>query len=383
MKKFACFVLTLTLVAGSAMPAFAQETVLISAPASVPTIESVRFTGPAITVDLETVIEHRLATGAAIELALINQRSDEAVARGYKEAMSNLSLLAPASLTAKLTELTRDFARDNLTTNHEAELNSIRKDAVELFYNAFSAQEYYKVAKEDLAVSELTLKNVQRRFDLGAASKLDLLTAQNALTGTKKALAEAHMGYNVTLMNFNLEMGYPLMQEVILKGDLTIPALPSVDLDVAIASALTLRNEIKGALFAYEIQDITFANAKLTMNRLASSYKKQEVAYLTAKHTADTIHDQIRVDVMLKYMSLAQKHLAALAAQSTADLAKEGYRIAQISYNAGMKTLAELQDAEVAANQAKILAIGAVTDMTLALYDFEYATGIGTYRISL
>ncbi|MDD4445867.1 MAG: TolC family protein [Eubacteriales bacterium] len=383
MKKFASFILSLVLVVGAAMPAFAQEAVLISAPIPVPAIDAIQFTGPAITVDLETVIEHRLATGAAIEVALINQRSDEAIARGYKEALSNLQLAAPASLTAKITELTRNFARDNLATNHEAELNAIRKEAVDLFYGAFSAQEYYKVAKEDLAVNELMLKNVQRRFDLGAASKLDLMTAQNALTGAKNALAEAHMGYNATIMNFNLEMGYPLMQEVVLKGDLTIPSLSPVDLDAAIASALEQRNEIKGALFAYEIQDVTFANAKLTMNRLSSGYKKQEVVYLTAKRAADTIHDQIRVDVMLKYMGLAQKHLAALSAQSTAALAAEGYRIAQISYNAGMKTLAELQDAEVAANQAKILAIGAVTDMTLALYDFEYATGVGTYRISL
>lgn len=359
------------------------EPVFIPGPATLPSISAVQFKGPAITVDLETVIEQLLSTGPAIELALINQRSDEAIARGYKEAFSNLQLYASATLNAKLMELTRNFARENLVTNHEAELNNIRKDAVDLFYGTFSAQEYYRVAKEDLSVNELLLKNVQRRFDLGAASKLDLLTAQNALTGAKKALAEAQMGYAGALMNFNLEMGYPLLQDVILKGDLAIPLLPSVSLDASIASALEQRNEIKGALFAYEIQDVTFANAALTMNRLASSYKKQEVAYLTAKQTAETIHDQIRADVLLKYMALAQKHMAALAAQSTVNLAAEGYRIAQISYNAGMKTLAQLQEAEVAANQAKVLAIGAVTDLTLALYDFEFATGLGTYRVSL
>ena len=352
-------------------------------PATLPSMDAVRFAGPAVTVDLETVIEHRLSTGPAIELALINQRSDEAISRGYKEAFTNLQLYAPASLNAKLMELTRNFARENLVTNHEAELNSIRKDAADLFYGAFSAQEYYRVARENLSVNELLLKNVQRRLDLGAASKLDLLTAQNALTEAKKALAEAQLGYAGAIMNFNMEMGYPLLQEVILKGDLTIPALPKVSLDAAVASALEQRNEIRGALFAYEIQDVTFANAALTMNRLASSYKKQEVAYLTAKRTAETIHDQIRADVLLKYMGLAQKHMAALAAQSTVNLAAEGYRIAQISYNAGMKTLAQLQEAEVAANQARILAIGAVTDLTLALYDFDFATGVGTYRISL
>lgn len=388
MKKFASFLLSLALAAGSTIPVFGLEAVMpIAAPPAAtlpaPSLDQVVFTGAAVTMDLETVIAHKLATGTAIELALINKRSDEAMARGYKEAFTNLQLAAPASLTAKLTELTKNFARDNLETNHQAELNSIRKGAVDLFYNTFSAQEYYRVAKEDLAVKQLSLGNVQKRFNLGAASKLDLLTAQNALTGAKKALGEAQTGYSGALMNFNMEMGLPLLQAVTLKGDLAIPALPGVDLSASVTSALSMRNEIRGALFALQIQEVTFTNAKLTMNRLSSSFKKQEVAYLTAKQTADTIHDRIRADVLLKYMALAQKHMAALAATSTSDLAKEGLRIAQISYNAGMKTLAQLQESEVAYNQSKILVIGAMTDLALALEDFQYATGVGTYRISL
>ncbi len=388
MKKFASFLLSLALAAGSTIPVFGLEAVMpIAAPPAAtlpaPSLDQVVFTGAAVTMDLETVIAHKLATGTAIELALINKRSDEAMARGYKEAFTNLQLAAPASLTAKLTELTKNFARDNLETNHQAELNSIRKGAVDLFYSTFSAQEYYRVAKEDLAVKQLSLGNVQKRFNLGAASKLDLLTAQNALTGAKKALGEAQTGYSGALMNFNMEMGLPLLQAVTLKGDLAIPALPGVDLSASVTSALSMRNEIRGALFALQIQEVTFTNAKLTMNRLSSSFKKQEVAYLTAKQTADTIHDRIRADVLLKYMALAQKHMAALAATSTSDLAKEGLRIAQISYNAGMKTLAQLQESEVAYNQSKILVIGAMTDLALALEDFQYATGVGTYRISL
>jgi hypothetical protein len=404
MKRITCMILALVLAFGATGAVFAAEPasaaqpamilaaepsaggtpVLISAPvATIPSLDAIAFEGPAIEVDMETVIEHRLTEGPAIELALINKRSDEAVARGYREALDLLSFVAPGSLNTKLTEMTRDFARANLDTNHEAALNKIRKDGAELFLNTFRAQEYRRVAEEDLAATALTLKNVQRKFELGAASRLDVMTATNAKLAAEKALAEAKVGHAGALMNFNMEMGYPLLQDAVLRADLAVPALPAVDLDASIASALAKRNEVGGVKFAFDIQDASFRNAKLTKHPLSSDYKKQEVAWLKAKQAADTIENQIRADVMLKYMGLAQKHLAALAAESTANLAKEAYRIAQLSYGAGLNTLADLQAAEVAAGQAGIMAIGAVTDLTLALLEFDFAAGVGTFRISL
>ena len=389
MKRMMCAWLAACVVFGSAGATFAGDALVATADsvsaavAAVPSLDAVVFEGPAVEIGMDAVIEHHLTSGPAIELALINKRSDDAIARGYKDALDLLELAAPASLNAKLADMTRNFARANLETNHAAELNSIRRSAAELFLNTFRAQEYRRVAWDDLTAASLTLQNVQRKFQLGAASKLDVLTATNARLAAEKAHADARVGHAAALMHFNMEMGYPLLQDVKLIADLSVPDLPVVDLDAAIASALEKRNEVGGVKFAYEIQDVSFRNAKLTKHPQSTDYRKQEVAWLEAKYAADRIEDQMRADVLLKYMGLAQKHLAAIAAQNTVELSQEAYRISKISYGVGMNTLAELQKAEVAAGQARILAIGAITDLSLALLDFEFATDVGTYRVRL
>ena len=405
MKKFTSFLVCLVLIMGSVIPAFGAETatpasgiiatttatpvttiaapVSAATPVGVPSMDQIVFTGEAIALNLEGVIEHLMTTGTAIELVNINKRSDDAMARGYAESYSNLQTLGSATITTKVTKLTRDFARENLAGNYQADLNSIEKSAVELYYNTLQAQEYYKVQKESLTASQTTLTNVQKKFNLGVASKLDFLTAQNAVTTAKSDVAAALATYNSAKMNFNIKMGYPLMQEVVLSEVLKAPAMPSVSLDAVISSALKTRNEVAGANFAFLLQNTIFTNTKLIATSTSSTYKKQEVQYLLAKQNAEQINAVIEMDVRAKYMDLAQKQLAVAAAESAANLAKEAYRVSQLTYNAGMSTLADLQAAEVTYNKAKIARVSAITDMSVAVYDFEYATSEGTYRIDL
>lgn len=413
MRKFTSFALCLCLIFSSIATVIGanalaaddpdNEQVLISTDLPVtPSMDYIVFTGEAISLDLEAVIEHVFTTGSAIELAEINKKSDYAISRGYAETyttvqdtldfLSSIGLAAASAaglsgsvsgIDAKIAQLTRDFARDNLESNYQAELNAIEKAAVELYYNTLSAQEYYQVAKEDLAAKKLTLSNVRKKYNLGAAARIDLMSAENSVTEANSALASAYAGYNSAKMNFNMQMGYPLMQEIILSEELKASDLPVVNLDKAVASALEKRNEVGSAEFAFNLQKTIFENSKLTKGYASSEYKKGEVAYLNAKRQVDQIRPLMQMDVLVKYMGLIQKKMAATAAESTVALAKEAYRIAQLTYNAGMSTFADLEDAEVTYNKSKISRISAVTDLALALYDFEYATSEGTTRVPL
>lgn len=406
MKKIISFVVCLSLLLGSSATVFAageglDDAVLISEHLPVqPTMGQVVFTGTPASLTLDAVITYVFTTGTAIEIAEINKKSDYAIAMGHSDTYTTvqnaLDLLSSISLSsasalgidvsgidAKVARLTRDFARDNLESNYQAELNSIEKDAVELYYNTLSAQEYYEVAKEDLAAKKLTASNVQKKYNLGAAARIDLQTAQNAVTEANSALAGASASYNSAKMNFNMQMGYPLMQEIILSEELKACTLPAVNLDKAVESALEARNEIKGTEFAFELQKLIYENSKLTKSQASSAFKKGEVSYLNAKRQADQIRPLMQMDVLVKYMALIQKQMAATAAESTVALSKEAYRIAQLTYNAGMSTFADLQDSEVRYNQAKLGRISAVTDLALAVYDFEYATAEGTFRVAL
>lgn len=416
MRKFTSFIVCLSLIMGSGAYVFATgdgilDAVLIPDESigqplrpfelSAPSMGQVVFNGEPISLDLQAVVTHMLTTGTAIELAEINKKSDYAISRGYSESYTTvqdtldfLSRIGLASASAlgmsgsvsgidgKVAKLTRDFARDNLESNYQAELNTIEKSAVELYYNTLSAQEYYEVEKESLAAKKMTLSNVQKKYNLGAAARIDLMTAQNAVTEAESALLKAQTNYNAAKMNFNIKMGYPIMQEILLTEKLQASTIPAVNLNMAVASAFEKRNEVHSADFAFNLQKTIFENSKLTMGSSSSAYKKGEVAYLNAKRQADQIRPLMQMDVLVKYMGLIQKKMAATAADSTVALAKEAYRIAQLTYNAGMSTLADLEDSEVRYSQSKLGRISATTDLALAVYDFEYATGEGTFRVA-
>ncbi len=392
MKKGISFIVCLVLCFGFTVNSFAAE----------PTMEEIVFTGDTISMTLDNVVNLMMITGTAIETAKINKKSDEAIANGYSESydtvqstlnyLNSISLASASalgisdsasSLDAKVAKLTRDFTKANLETNYQTELNSIEKNAIQLYYTTLQAQERYNIAADDLLAKQTTLNSVQKRYNLGTASRIDLMTAQNILISAKNGLMESLTTYNSAKMNFNLQMGYPLMQEIVFTRESIVTTEPSIILSQAIASAQQNRNEVKVTDFAFELQKMLFNNAKVTTSKLSSAYKKQEVTFLKAKQQMLQIEDQIAMDIRVKYMGLIQKRQAVVSSESTLALTSEGYRIAQLTYNAGMSTLAKLQESQVQFSQAKLANVSALADYALAVHDFEYAQGVGTTRLAL
>jgi hypothetical protein len=92
MKKFISFAVCLCLLFSSSAYVFAQDeenaepVLILEELLTQPSMDQIVFTGEAISLDLETVIEQMLTTGTAIELAEINKKSDYAISKGYGES---------------------------------------------------------------------------------------------------------------------------------------------------------------------------------------------------------------------------------------------------------------------------------------------------------
>lgn len=353
-----------------------------------------------IKLSLEEAIKQMQTTGLRAETANINLQSDQAIASGYSETATDIrdmlenlptdiasSAMAEASgattLNQKLIKMRRDFAKENVSKNHQAELNAIEKDTVQIYYGVLQAQDNLKAAQDNVSVQTAVLNNVQKKFSSGVAARKDVLSAQTAVTSAKSSLKEAEVTLSSAEMSLNMLLGYPLTQEVVLTDTLKMLDAPTVTLDQAIKSAVENRLDIKLAALGMDIQKIMLDNMKYTISESSSTYKKQEVAYLQTKQGYETAPVQIEMDIRNQYASLEQKKLAVESAQATADFAKEGYRLAQISYDAGMSTLAEVQEAQLQAFRANQAVSAAITDYDLAVYEFKYAQGVGTTRISL
>lgn len=70
-------------------------------------------------------------------------------------------------------------------------------------------KEGVSVAEETVAAAEEDMKIVQERYNLGAATILDLLKAQESLTRAQVSLINTRFSLNLSIANLENSMGKP------------------------------------------------------------------------------------------------------------------------------------------------------------------------------
>lgn len=391
MKKAISMLLALALVLGSSAAAFAD-----------PATTDIKFEGEEIRLSVADVVAKMTTEGTAAETVRLNRLSDEAIANGYKENYDTLKSMRDyvnslpfnmviaagmqnvgTGVDQRVIGMTRDFAKANLEKNSEADLNKLEMSIYQLYYQTLLAQESLKVTWDNYVNKKNTLELVRKKYSLGAASRLEVTTAENMLVSADKDLHDARGTWYTARMNFNMQAGYPLMANTVLTQEIEPAAMPAVTLEEAIASALANRNEIGSVKFGMEVQDVLWAHAQLTASPVSSEYQKQKVSYLQMQQAADNIENQIELGVRADYLTLAKKKQAIDAADSTIALAAEAYRIQKVSYELGASTLQDLNDTLANLNAAKLGKVSAVCDYNLAVQQYIFDMGVGTNRVDL
>lgn len=356
-------------------------------------VPDMNFVGDPIDLSLVKAVEIMQTTGSRAEAAELNKAADEAVARGYKESAKSISDFLSVSSAAeesgmtetneKIMRMRRDFAKEQVASNYQAELNEIEAMTVQVYYGVLQAQENLKISKDNLQNQKAIYDNTMKKYKLGMVARIDTLTAETQVLSAEDQAAAAETALKNARMNFNLLLGYDLMQNVVLTDGLKMAEEPKGSLTGFIESAVKNRNEIKGAAFGAEIQEILLTSLKYRYPSSSSTYLNQETATLLARKAAQDAPVQIEMDIRARYMDMADKKRAVKVAEASLANAKEGYRLATISYNAGMNTLTDVQKAQIASYQAALGVAAAITDYDLAVYGFIHATGAGTVRLPL
>ena len=140
MKRGISILLALGLILGSFATAFAD-----------PATTDIKFEGEEIRLSVEDVVQKMTTEGTAAETVRLNKLSDEAIANGYKENYDTLKAMQDyinslpynmviaagmvgqgTGVEATIVKMTRDFAKANLETNHEADLNKLEMSIYQL-----------------------------------------------------------------------------------------------------------------------------------------------------------------------------------------------------------------------------------------------------------
>lgn len=404
-KRIFTITVGLIIVLGIWMNAFSGERAIV---------KDMSFVGDPVKLSLSQAVEIMQTTGSRAETAKLNMAADEAVAKGYNESVQSMadffkglkdlklaeqSGMAPAGssfilssesesmgmteINEKIMKKRRDFAKGQIEANHEAELNEIETMTVSVYYGILLAEENLKVTKENLENQKAIYENTLKKFKQGTVAKIDTLIAETQVALADDQVRQAESSLNNAKMSFNMLLGHDLMQQVYLTDELLMLEEPKGSLTEFIESALDKRNEIKGAALAYEIQEILLKNLEFRYPKNSSTYLKQEAAALQAKKAYEDVPIQVEYDIRSRYMDVLDKKRGIDVALANMNNAKEGARLSLISYDAGINTLTDVEEAQIASFQAHLGVAAATTDYNLAVHDFYHAIGVGTMRLPL
>jgi len=342
------------------------------------TVYDMNFVGPKISLSLEDAIERMKTTGPGLEAAVLARDLMAAAAKSSSEGYLNLRELSmEKGPDGKVLQLSRSYYTGQADIRFEIAKNNLETSAVESYFQLLQAEENHRIAQENLGIKEKLLNNVKRKYTLGVAARVDVTTATSSLLSAQVSANEAQTALAKAKMAFNIQMNYPLMQDVVLTDKLIQKPLPDISLEKAIQAALTNRNEIATAEFERQVAqlelDSVFAYPRTSatyLNALATVRGKE----MAEENTLLTIEMEIRG----KYMDLLNQASAVSSAKSTVDNAREALRISNLSYNAGLNTLTDVMSAETGYYQAQLALSAAITELDLAIYDFEFSMGKGT-----
>ena len=249
-----------------------------------------------------------------------------------------------------------------------------------LYYGVLQAQENLRVAEDNLAVQEEMLKNVQAKNKVGMAPNIEVTSQQNQVTSARQAVKDAKSAAENAKMNFNLLLGYSVTDNVALKDGLTPLPFPEMTLEEAISSAVANRLDNAQIEYAYELASV--AMKYLRAGKKSTAYLTQENQLKQMELQLNNMPKTLEIEIRNDYIDLTAKYQAIQDAQEKLTLVKESFRAAKVMYDVGMNTLADVQSAQLTLYQTNQLLMKSIADYDIAVYEYEYATGLGKKRIS-
>jgi outer membrane protein len=285
------------------------------------------------------------------------------------------------------------------------------------FYGHLLAKEFVSVAEEAVRVAEENLENVRTMYEVGMASKMDLLRSEVRLTNMQPEVIAAKNNLRISELNLKTILGMDLSQPVQIEGNLSYePFAP--DLEECIATALANRPEIRQFDFQRKMagENLKLSRAgyfpslavsgsysfwadkfdfrkdtwssfyaiNLVLNipifngfkesaQIAQSKAMVREIELNQKALQDAVELEVRQAVLM----LKEAKETLLSQEKNTEQARESLRITQLNFSEGMATTLDVISAEAAYNQARVNYSQALYNYVVAVADLDRAMGIG------
>jgi hydrophobe/amphiphile efflux-1 (HAE1) family protein len=285
----------------------------------------------------------------------------------------------------------------------------------ETFYAALTSDQGIRVTAEGVRISERHLELAQARFEAGSAARLDVLRAEVELANARAKLIRARSAADVSYQALRTVLSMPQGDRLQLVGSLDeVPTLPEAN---ALQAAIERRADVRALNQQGEAARrlVSLANADMKPTVAFSGnvqYQEQGVSKLLrndngsyqfglavsvplfaapsvaakrgaasarvrqAEHGANAALDGARLELATASTELDAARQIVSTQEKTLELAREGLAIAEVSYENGIITTAELNDARQSLLETEWELVQAKYARIAAAARTRYAAGI-------
>ncbi|QAT43851.1 TolC family protein [Aminipila luticellarii] len=332
----------------------------------------------------------QLDSSKTMELIKLQKQSDESIAKGYSETSSNLSKLEKVdaviagfdSSNKKVVEKRRDFAKSMIDANNESRVNALKQSTFQTYYALKNTETQVDLTKESLTLKKNFFETTQRRYNVGAASKMEVDNAEKDVKNAETQLEAAQNSLQQLKLSFNSFLGYDISQEIVLTDTIQEVELPKTTLTDAVDSALKNRNEMKQASYMVELSELNFNSFKAYPSN-SSKYITAKTQLLNAEIAKQNKPTDIELDVRKKYDAMTDAYNSVQTGKKNLKSAEDALNATQRKFDLGMATTSEVQQAQLAVNNVKLSQASALLNYNLAVENYNLSMGVGTTPASL
>jgi len=283
------------------------------------------------------------------------------------------------------------------------------------FYTYLLAKELVKVSEEALSLADKLLQNVKNMYEVGMASRLDLLRAEVRVSNLKPPVIQARNGVSIAELSLKTVLGLDPAQPVEIVGELAYQPV-EMDLQESWNKALANRPELSQIDYqkkmAGEREKIARAGSLPTVavagnynywsnllhfkrNNWESYYSFNLVLSIpifsglsTPAQVAEAkaqlrqvefaekgLVNQVKFEVESAILIMNQAKESLLSQEKNVEEATESVRVAELSYTEGLATITDVGAAQVALSEARINYLRALYEYETAQAQLEKAMG--------
>jgi len=334
--------------------------------------------------------------------------------KNYQMSLAfSLPLFAGGRLVAgyKQANYSLQASRETVRLSEQETIFNVKRS----FYGYLLAREFSAAAQEALDLAEKFRVNVKNLYEVGMASRFDLLRSEVQVANLQPQAIKARNSVDVAELGLKTIVGLDLDTPIAVKGELAAPPLDT-ETGGAIEQALGQRPELRqidyqrrmagemlkiargsalptlavGGAYSFWADGLNFRkgawqnfyaiNLSLTVPLFNGFESRARIGQSKAMireldWTRKGLSDMIAFEVRQAVLNYTQARETLLSQEKNVEQAREAVRIAELNYAEGLATNLDVSTAQVALSQARTNYSQALYDCVISQAQLEKAVG--------